>query len=103
MKGKHLITTDSWFVAPDGNEYKSVWGDVEILTDSFLGIKTNARSANWFARIGTKENHIIVAGCQIHYAIKCNERPDTTGCVSWDISPTDYQEVVSPNRIYCFE
>ena len=41
MKGKYLITTDSWFIAPNGRNYKAAWGDVEVMEDSFLGIKTN--------------------------------------------------------------
>ena len=40
MKGKYLITTDNWFYAPDGKEYRAAWGDVEIVEDSFLGLKT---------------------------------------------------------------
>ncbi len=27
--------------------------------------------------MGSADNHVIVAGCQIHYAVKCNARPDT--------------------------
>ena len=78
MNGKYLITTDAWFIAPDGQQYKSVWGEVQILEDSSVfGIKTNARSANWYAKVGTKENHVIVAGCQIHYAVRCEEAPNT--------------------------
>ena len=75
MKGKYLITADAWFYAPDGNQYKSVWGEVEIVSDSVLGIKTNVRSSNWFAKIGSEEKHIIIAGCQIHYACKSENKP----------------------------
>jgi hypothetical protein len=65
---KVLITTDNWFFAPDGESYRAVWGTVNgILNDEqALGIKTNARSTNWFVSIG----NMVVAGCQIHYAIK---------------------------------
>ena len=66
MKGKYLITTDAWFYAPDGKQYNAVWGEVEIVSDSILGIKTNVRSSNWFAKVGTEHKHVIVAGCQIH-------------------------------------
>jgi hypothetical protein len=75
MKGKYLITSDNWFYTPDGRQYKAVWGEVEILLDEFLGIKTNIRSSNWFAKIGTEKNHVIIAGCQIHYACKCEKKP----------------------------
>lgn len=86
MTGKYLITTDAWFYAPDGMQYKSVWGEVEIVSDAILGIKTNVRSSNWFAKVGSKDNHVIVAGCQIHYACKSEEQPKTN---SSDITITD--------------
>jgi len=65
---KYLITTDAWFYAPDGEMYRAVFGTVSaIMSDAdTLGIKTNARSTNWYAVIG----NMIVAGCQIHYAIQ---------------------------------
>lgn len=70
---KALITTDCWFLAPDGNQYKAVWGTVHAVRSSeeTLGIKTNARSTNWYVEIGD----MTIAGCQIHYMIKagsCN-------------------------------
>lgn len=72
--GKHLITSDCWFMAPDGEYYRGAFGDVEILNDTeALGIKTNARSANWFAKVGTSESYVLIAGCQIHYAVRCDE------------------------------
>lgn len=77
MKGKYLITTDNWFFCPDGKQYKAVWGDVEILDDSILGIKTNRNSSNWFLKIGKNDKEVYVAGCQIHYSVKCNVRPNT--------------------------
>ncbi len=76
---KALITTDDWFIAPDGQTYKAVHGTINaVLNDAeALGIKTNARSSNWFISIG----NMLIAGCQIHYAIKCSSpdfeaRPD---------------------------
>jgi aspartate ammonia-lyase len=78
MKGKYIVTTDNWFYAPDGNSYKAVWGEISIFEDTFLGIKTNRNSSNWYAKIGTEENHVIVAGCQIHYATRCENRPSQT-------------------------
>jgi len=75
MKGKYIVTTDNWFYAPDGNSYKAVWGEVEIVEDTFLGIKTNRNSSNWFAKVGNENNHVVIAGCQIHYATKCEQTP----------------------------
>ena len=31
------------FYAPDGLKYRSVWGDVKIIEDSVLGLKTNRK------------------------------------------------------------
>ena len=63
-----LVTTDNWFLAPDGQQYRAVWGEVHgIFSDEqMLGIKTNSRSTNWYAQIG----NCFIAGCQIHYAVK---------------------------------
>jgi hypothetical protein len=86
MKGRYLITTTDFFYGTDGSQYRAAWGDVEIISDDFLGIKTNRGSANWFAKVGTEESHVIIAGCQIHYAIKCLEKPDTDGMKDYSTS-----------------
>jgi len=87
MKGKYLITTDGWFYAPDGKKYRSVWGDVKIMEDTLLGLKTNRNSTNWYAYVGSEENGMIVAGCQIHYAVKCNKKPH-----AGDVNDIQYNE-----------
>lgn len=104
MKGKYLITTDSWFYAPDGKQYRAVWGHVEIVSDEILGIKTNARSANWFAKTGTEDNHVIIAGCQIHYAVRCEKRPDTTDVADYTVSDNGkFTPYDRPTTIYIAE
>lgn len=96
MTGKYLITTDNWFTAPDGNDYKAAWGNVQVLGDDMLGLKTNSRSTNWFAKLGSEENHIIIAGCQIHYAVKCNDKPNSGNSSSWNNN--EGKVVISNNR-----
>jgi len=104
MKGKYLITTDNWFYAPNGKQYKSVWGNVEIVSDSILGIKTNLKSSNWFAKVGTDYNHVIVAGCQIHYAIKCENKPNTDLVKDWTAdSENGFKLYDRPTTIYIAE
>lgn len=76
MKGKYLITTNNWFIAPDGKTYRAVWGEVVIVEDTILGVKTNRNSVNWYAKIGSDEKHAIIAGCQINYAIRCEKQPE---------------------------
>lgn len=73
---KYLITTDTWFLGPDGESYKAVFGTlIGIFPDTeILGLaKTNRNSANWYIEIG----NLIIAGCQIHYALRtdsCSSR-----------------------------
>jgi len=79
FNGEHyLITTDDWFYAPDGQSYKAVWGKAQISSDEeVLGFKGRASAANWFLTVtGDKTNcPLIVAGCQVHYAVICNDEP----------------------------
>lgn len=77
---KYLVTTNNWFSAPDGHQYKSVYGEIKgIMSDyEMLGIKTNRNSTNWYLKIG----NMIVAGCQIYYAIRtdsCSKAFNTVG------------------------
>ena len=103
MTGKHLITTDSWFYAPDGKQYKAVWGEVTIVSDEILGIRTNTRSSNWFAKVGSEENHLIVAGCQIHYACRCEEMPNTELAPDYIIESGEIKNYERPTNIYIAE
>jgi hypothetical protein len=103
MKGKYLITTDNWFIAPDGKLYRSIWGEVEIIEDSFLGIKTNSKSTNWYAKIGSEENHVIVAGCQIHYACKSNNKPNICKVLDYSADASGHSEYERPTQIYIAE
>lgn len=68
---KYLVTCDNWFLAPDGRQYRAVHGVVNGIVEDgeVLGIKTNRHSTNWFLQVGD----MIVAGCQIHYAIKSDD------------------------------
>lgn len=68
---KVLVTVDNWFHAPDGRSYRSVFGTVKAISgdQETLGIRTNARATNWYATIG----NVLIAGCQIHYALNTEE------------------------------
>jgi len=67
---KVLLTTHAFFVGPDGREYRAVHGTVKAVQSDVdtLGIRTNARSTNWYVEIG----NVVIAGCQIFYAVKCD-------------------------------
>ena len=68
---KYLITTDNWFFAPDGKQYRAVFGTVKgVLNDKdTLGIKTNRHSSDWYISIG----NMYIAGCQVHYCIQTDD------------------------------
>ncbi len=87
-----LVTTDNWFYAPDGRCYRAATGKlIAILDDSILGIKTNRNSTNWYAQVG----NLLIAGCQIHYAMRLNKPMDTQAMVP------DFREV--DGRVEYFE
>ncbi|QBJ04541.1 hypothetical protein HOV23_gp032 [Pseudomonas phage Lana] len=94
---KALITTNDWFIAPDGGSYKAAFGTVHAVLDSqqALGVKTNARSTNWYVELGS----LTIAGCQIHYAFKteqCNLGP----AKSYNVKEGQLNEYVQPSNIY---
>lgn len=103
MEGKYLVTADSWFYAPDGQQYKAVWGEVEILSDNILGVKTNSRSSNWYCKIGGDKNHVIIAGCQIHYAVQTDEKPSSKNMKTEDYFEGKVVMNEVPSRIYFTE
>lgn len=102
MKGKYLITANCWFFAPDGKQYKAAWGDVEIFDDKVLGVATNKNSTNWYAKIGSDDKHVIMAGCQIHYAVRCETQPSTEPLkeLRYSDALNKSTEVDLPNSIY---
>ena len=99
MKGNYLITTADWFIGHDGKAYNAVWGNVEILSDEILGIKTNRGSTNWYAKVGDANNHIIIAGRQINYAIKC-KKPTISQVNDYSIVDGVVKEHIKPSSIY---
>lgn len=93
-----LVTTDNWFFAPNGLEYRAVFGTVKgVHTDeATLGIKTNSRSTNWYVEIG----NMVIAGCQIHYAIH-TESCNLGDVRAWQTSgESGIQEFIRPSAIY---
>lgn len=105
MKGKHLITTSEWFIAPDGKYYKAVFGDCEVVdAPGTLGIETNRNSSNWYVKVKGQEDEMIVAGCQIHYVVKTEKvNPDRKVI---DIKLLDSGQTIeykTYNRIYIVE
>jgi hypothetical protein len=70
-----LINTDDYFVAKDGQSYRAVWGLAKVIeAKEVLGLKPT-NSANWYLQVGTDENCMFIAGCKIHYAQLCLNKP----------------------------
>jgi len=94
---KVLVTTDNWFIAPDGEQYRSAHGTVRGVRgdQETLGIRTNARSTNWYAEIG----NLLIAGCQIHYTVK-TEHCHFGEVQVWEDRPDGSVQVWRPSRIY---
>lgn len=104
MQGKYLITTDNWFYAPDGKQYKAAWGEVKVFNDDVvLGIKTNVRSSNWYAIVGDSDKEVMIAGCQIHYAVKCNEKPNKDQVNDYHVCDSGVTHYSRPSSIYIAE
>lgn len=100
---KYLINTDNWFVAPDGEQYKAVWGTCYLRqTEEVFGFTPARPSTNWFLEIGKDGKEIIVAGCQVHYAIRCEERPKDVHFGKYYVNK-DTEVLLHESKIYYAE
>jgi hypothetical protein len=92
-----LITTDNWFYAPDGRQYRAVFGTIRGVKDAekILGIITNNRSTNWYIEIG----NMTIAGCQIHYVIK-TDKCNFDGVEEWERLEGETLIYKRPSSIY---
>lgn len=96
---KYLITTSDWFMAPNGRQYKSVFGTVNSINDadSSLGLKTNRNSTNWYVMVG----NMMVAGCQIHYVIETDEvLPEGIPAINHEVVNGEVKHFNLPSPIY---
>lgn len=73
---KYLITADNWFIAPDGQRYRAAWGTcyVKNITEVF-GFTPSRPSTNWYIEVGEEGKEVVLAGCQVHFAVRSEERP----------------------------
>jgi hypothetical protein len=100
---KYLVTVDDWFIAPDGEQYKSVWGTCRIKTiEEVFGFTPSRPSTNWYMEIGNEDCPCVVAGCRIHYAIACPKRP-CNDFVTAKYIEKEQGLTYSANRIYFAE
>src|SRR6186713_78831 len=95
-----LITTSQWFVAPDGCEYRAVYGKLIAIHEAgkTLGFIPNRSHANWFIEIG----NMIIMGCQVMYIAACKDEPNFGLAKAWS-SKSDNSgiaEYETPTKIY---
>lgn len=94
---KVLVTTQGWFFAPDGLEYRGVYGTLKAVHEAGkeLGFIPNRSHANWFIEIG----NMIIMGCQVMYIVRADEA--ATGSVkAWDYHDGAIKEYDRPTKIY---
>jgi hypothetical protein len=99
---KVLVTTDSWFVGPDGKDHMAVWGTLKGVHEAgkHLGFIPNRAHANWFYEIGS----MIIMGCQVKYLCLCEKQPepDTDAWALRD-SMTEPLQYKAPHKILILE
>jgi hypothetical protein len=94
---KVIVTTDNWFYAPDGRQYRAAFGTVHGVdtAEASLGVKPNGRSTNWYLRIG----RLVIAGCQIHYVLRadsCSFKP----APDWQVHEGRVVEYDRPSAVF---
>ncbi len=97
---KVLITTNNWFIAPDGKQYRAVHGTLKAVHESgkTLGFIPNRSHANWFIEIG----EMIIMGCQVMYIVK-TETVNTDDVDEWKMESDSIGKAVKylrPTSIY---
>ena len=92
-----LVTTDTWFYAPDGLSYRAAFGKLKAVRSSedTLGIRTNAKSTNWYMEVG----NLTIAGCQVHFVVQTDKV--NFGSVTESLShEAEYKEATRLTNIY---
>lgn len=95
---KCLITTQQWFIAPDGKDYTAAYGTLKAIHEAgkTLGFIPNRSHANWFIEIGD----MIIMGCQVMYITVCTEEPNLGEAEMFDYSNGQVNINMRPSKIY---
>jgi len=78
---KVLITCSSFFVAPDGAEYRAAYGTLKGIHESKdqFGFIPSRQHTNWMVEIG----NITITGCQVLYCMLCENEPVLGPAKGW--------------------
>jgi len=96
---KVLATTNEWFIAPDGKQYKAVFGTLRSINDAkeAFGFVPSRGHASWFIQIG----NVHIAGCQLLYCVEANEANVQFGNVEeWNTKDGVLFQYNKPTSIY---
>lgn len=93
-----LITTQNWFLAPDGREYRGVFGNLKAVHEAgkTLGFIPNRSHANWFIEVG----NMIIMGCQVMYFVQ-TDTCNFDKAEHWNATDDKgITETLAPSKIY---
>lgn len=95
---KVLITCQSFFVAPDGKEYRSVFGTLKGIHEAKdqFGFVPSRQHTNWFIEIGD----MTITGCQVLYCIKIDTDPVLGPAKGWTYKDDKAIEYERPSLIF---
>jgi hypothetical protein len=94
---KVLVTTQQWFYAPNGIQYRGVHGTLKAVHEvsKTLGFVPNRAHANWFIEIGS----MIIMGCQVMYIVQCDQ-VHTGEVEEWRDNEKELVSYKRPTAIY---
>lgn len=95
-----LFTCNQWFTAPDGKDYKVVYGTLKAIlkTDDVFGFSARATAGhvNYIFEVG----NMVIAGCQVQYGVLCPTPPDFQTKPNWLAHEGKIIPYDRPNVIY---
>lgn len=94
VRGSRLmaIQVDDWMFAPDGQQYRVIFGLAQVLrAKDLLGFEPR-NSANWWVMVGEGEGSMLIAGCKIHFAQEVSSKP--AGSHVYEVKSADAIEII---------
>jgi hypothetical protein len=75
-KNKKYIVTCWHFSAPDGLEYDSIWGAIELIQyKDFLGFETKNSEIDYVVKVTGENGSFFISGYDVKGIMECNEKP----------------------------
>ena len=91
MSGNYLITTDGWFFAPDGKQYRAAWGKIKE-------VKSHTGD---HIQVGSESKHVIISASLVNYSVRCEDEPNVDWSEDWQADAQNGAKVFNrPSSIY---